>query len=315
VPRNEKELLKRIRRSAGRGRAGVLGIGDDCAVLRIPTKHEALITTDFNLEGVHFRREWHPAGAVGHRCLARGLSDIAAMGGTPLAAFLSLALPPKLPQTWVDQFVAGLLKLAKQHRIVLAGGDTAQSPDAILADIIVLGSVPAGKAVRRSGAKAGDLVYVTGTLGAAIADLYQLEGGTKLRPASHRKHFYPEPRIAVGQYLREKQLASAMIDISDGLSTDLSHICEESKVGAVIDVNALPAAVPGEQGIEFALHGGDEYELLFTASANRRVPKQIAGVPVARIGEIVRKREMKLLTRNRRSRPLTPGGWEHFRGS
>ena len=315
MPLKEKQLIARIRRVAGRGGRGVLGIGDDCAVLRIPTGDEALVTTDFSLEGVHFRREWHPPDAVGHRCLARGLSDIAAMGGTPRAAFLSLALPEELPQGWVDQFIAGFLKLAKWYSVPLAGGDTAQSPDGILADIVVLGSVPAGEAILRSGARAGDLIYVTGTLGAAIADLDQLRTGKKLRPQSHRKHFYPEPRVAVGRFLREKKLVSAMIDISDGLSTDLSHICEESGVGAVIHAEEIPAGVRGKDGLRFALHGGDEYELLFTAGPGRRVPKQIAGVPITRIGEIVRGRQMKLTLRNGNSEALAPGGWEHFKNS
>jgi len=282
--------------------------------VRLPRGDEALVTTDFSLEGVHFRREWHPPDTVGHRCLARGLSDIAAMGGTPRAAFLSLALPGTVAQSWVGKFLFGFLKLARKHSVVLAGGDTAQSPDGILADIVVLGSIPAGEAILRSGARARDLIYVTGNLGAALADLNRLQEGEKLRPASHRKHFYPEPRIAVGKYLREHKLASAMIDISDGLSTDLSHICEESGVGAVVDAASLPTAVRGDEGLQFALHGGDEYELLFTARPSRRVPKQIAGVPVTRIGEILRSKKMKLLLANGKVEPLRVRGWEHFSG-
>ena len=153
MPLKEKQIIDRIRQKVGLfSRGAGIGIGDDCAVLRLPAGHEALVTTDFSLEGVHFRREWHLADSIGHRCLARGLSDIAAMGGVPRAAFLSLALPPDLPQGWVDGFVGGLLKLAKRYSVVLAGGDTAQSPDGVLADIMVLGSVPAGKAILRSGA-------------------------------------------------------------------------------------------------------------------------------------------------------------------
>ncbi len=314
MPLQEKQLIASIRKKSPALKNSV-GIGDDCAVLRIPTGHEALVTTDFSLEGVHFRREWHPADAVGHRCLARGLSDIAAMGGKPLAAFLSLALPEELPQTWVDEFIAGVLKLAHRYSVPLAGGDTAQSPDGVLADIVVLGSVPSGTAILRSGAKPGDLIYVTGSLGAAMAELNQLREGKKLRPGSHRKHFYPEPRIAVGQFLREKKLVSAMIDISDGLSTDLSHICEESGVGAVIRADAVPIAIRGKDSLQFALHGGDEYELLFTAPPGRRVPKHIADVPITHIGEIVRGRQMKLTLRNGNSEGLASGGWEHFKNS
>jgi thiamine-monophosphate kinase len=309
---NEKLLIERIRRAAAtRGDRAGHGIGDDCAVLSLPRGHEALITTDFSLEGIHFRREWHPPDSVGHRCLARGLSDIAAMGAIPRAAFLSLALPPELPQSWVDRFVAGLLKLAGRYSVPLAGGDTAQSPAGILVDIVVLGSVPTGRAILRAGARAGDFLYVTGTLGLAAAALNQLRDGKELRPKSHPKHFYPQPPIAVGQFLREKKLASAMIDISDGLSTDLGHICDESGTGAVVYAEALPAA-GGNDGLTLALHGGDEYELLFTAPPNRQVSKQIAGVPITRIGEILSGKGMRLATADGKTQPLKPAGWEHF---
>ncbi len=219
-----------------------LGIGDDCAALRIPHGHEVLVTTDFSLEGIHFRREWHTPEVVGHRCLTRGLSDIAAMGGRPIAAFLSLALPQSLPQSWVDRFLAGLLRLADAFQMTLAGGDVAQSPGGILADIAVVGSAPKQKAVLRSGAKPGDRVYVTGELGGSAATLKLLFSGRKLRPADYCQHFCPQPRVAVGEFLRRKRLASAMIDLSDGLSTDLGHICDESGVGAEIQAQAIPLA-------------------------------------------------------------------------
>jgi thiamine-monophosphate kinase len=312
MPAKELELIQRIRRSAARGRQKPRhGIGDDCAVLDLPRGHEVLVTTDFTLEDIHFRRTWHPADSVGHRCLARGLSDIAAMGGTPRAAFLSLALPADLPQDWVDDFMGGLLKLARKYTIPLAGGDTSQSPNGILADIIVVGSVPTGKALLRSGAKAGDILYVSGTLGASIATLQALRSRKRLRPSSHLRHFYPDPRIALGQYLREKNLASAMIDTSDGLSTDLRHICDESRVGAVVESASLPAT-PGKDGSDYALHGGEDYELLFTAPPNRRIPRQIAGTPITRIGEIVRGKQIKLVNADGTSQPLQAAGWQHF---
>src|SRR5271169_1345538 len=175
MPAKELELIQRIRRAAAHGREKPgRGIGDDCAVLRIPSGHELLVTTDFTLEDIHFRRAWHPADSVGHRCLVRGLSDIAAMGGVPRAAFLSLALPSELPPRWVDDFLAGFLKLARSHAVALAGGDTAQSPAGILADIIVVGAVPTGRAILRSGARIGDIIYVSGTLGASVATLQEL---------------------------------------------------------------------------------------------------------------------------------------------
>ena len=312
MPAKELELIQRIRRAAVHGRAKPgRGIGDDCAVLRIPSGHELLVTTDFTLEGVHFRREWHPADSVGHRCLARGFSDIAAMGGIPHSAFLSLALPADLPQRWVDHFIRGFLKLAQRYSVTLAGGDTAQSPDGILADIIVVGTVPTGKAVLRSGARVGDIIYVSGTLGASVATLQELRSGKKQRPSAHPRHFYPDPRIALGRYLRDKKLPTAMIDTSDGLSTDLRHICDESNLGAIVDAAALPA-VPGDNGLQFALHGGEDYELLFTAPPSRRIPRKIAGIPITRIGSITRGKQIMLLTPDGNSQPLPPGGWQHF---
>ena len=319
MPLSERKLIERIAQAArtpGSSRLIAKGIGDDCAVLRVPEGHEALITTDFSLEGVHFRREWHPADAVGHRCLTRGLSDIAAMGGEPLAAFLSLALPAELPQRWADQFVKGMLTLAHRFGVALAGGDTAQSPVGVLADITVVGSVPAGQAILRSGARPGDSIFVTGELGAPVALLEQMfaDPERKFRAAAFPAHFYPEPRIAVARKLRTQKLATAMIDISDGLSTDLRHICESSGVGATIIERALPIASLGRHEVErrHALHGGDEYQLLFTAPASRRIPKQIAGVSITRIGYINEGAEIVIEHENGYTTELEPGGWEHF---
>lgn len=311
MPLTEKIVIERIRRAAAEKHRYGIGIGDDCAVLPMPKGHEALVTTDFTLEDVHFRQAWHPPDSVGHRCLARGLSDIAAMGGIPRTAFLSLAVPAKLLQRWIDDFMRGLLLLARNSDVRLAGGDTAQSPGGIMADIVVLGSVPTGKAVLRSGARIGDLIYVTGTLGESVAALYALRDSKKLRPKLYPKHFYPQPRLEVGRYLREKNIATSMIDISDGLSTDLGHICDESGVGAVV----YAEAVPRDRKIvdlPLALHGGEEYELIFTAAPDQRVPKQIAGVAITPVGEITRGKSINLATADGRTKPLKPGGWQHF---
>jgi thiamine-monophosphate kinase len=321
VPLPEKALISRIRQST-RGRGGVTtgvttGIGDDCAVLRIPAGHEALVTTDFMLEGIHFRREWHSAEVIGRRCLTRGLSDLAAMGGEPLAVFLSLALPRKLPQSWVNQFMQGLLELAGECKVALAGGDTAESPAGVLADIVVLGSVPKGRAILRSGARPGDRIYVTGEVGGSAAALTEFFAGRRPAPKSHARHFHPVPRLKAGRFLREKGLASAMIDLSDGLSTDLAQVCEESGVGAEILGSAIPRAAVGKTRAEVdlrqALHGGEDYELLFTAPRAKRVPNRIAGVRVSLIGHITRSQQVVLVDGNGDSRPLKPQGWEHFR--
>jgi thiamine-monophosphate kinase len=285
-------------------------------VLRIPLGHQILLTTDFSLEGVHFRREWHPPESVGHRCLARGLSDIAAMGGVPVAVFLSLAVPRKLPQMWVDRFFNGLLKLMKQSNVVLAGGDTSESADGVLADIVVIGSIPQGKSILRSGARPGDRIYVSGQLGgsAATLDLLFSKPRKKLKPTVFASHFFPTARIHVGRILRERSIPRAMIDISDGLSTDLSHICEESGTGAEIRIDALPRATIAKckVDLEFALHGGEAYELLFTAKQRTPVPAKIAGTPITCIGEITRGKELVLVSADQTRSELKIRGWQHF---
>jgi thiamine-monophosphate kinase len=332
VPLPEKALIAQIRRLATSDRrrpadrsvrprrnAIFTGIGDDCAVLRLPPGRDSLVTTDFTLEGIHFRRNWHPPESVGHRCLARGLSDIAAMGGEPSAVFLSLALPRDLSQAWVGRFVRGLVNLAGRFGVTLAGGDTAESPNGILADIIVVGSVPKGKAILRSGARPGDSIYVSGELGGSASAVIAMQSKpkSKLKPQDHMRHFYPEPRLEIGRILRQKGLASAMIDTSDGLSTDLAHICEESGVGAEIEAELVPRARVGkparEVGLDLALHGGEDYELLFTAQAGKRISAKIGGVAVTRIGRITRRK--KIVIRNSRGvgSELRPQGWEHFR--
>jgi thiamine-monophosphate kinase len=319
MPVSERKLIERIRRSVRGGASVVTGIGDDSAVLRVPPGNEVLVTTDFSIENVHFRRDW-PAELVGWRCLTRGLSDVAAMGGEPLAVFLSLAIAKDVPQKWVDRFLNGLLDLAKEFKVPLAGGDTAQSTAGVQADIVVIGSVPKGEAILRSGANPGDLIYVTGHLGAAADALARLKlpkPGRAKRVSAQLSRHRPVPRIAIGRWLRQRGIASAMIDLSDGLSTDLSHICEESRVGAEIEAGAIPRAQGGTQktlvALELALHGGDDYELLFTSDPSVLLPSKVAGVGVTRIGRITKSRGMRLLT-NGRARRLQAGGWEHFRG-
>lgn len=327
MPLSEKALIAQIRKktaSSARGRTGpnhtiLTGIGDDCAVLRPVAGHDLLVTTDFTLEGIHFRRDWHPPESVGHRCLARGLSDIAAMGGEPVAIFLSLAVPRDMPQSWVNRFARGLISLAEKHGAALAGGDTAESPNGIVADIIVVGSVPKDKAILRSGAKPGDRIYVTGQLGGSAAAVAKMRAQPQknVNPRDYTRHFYPEPRIELGPILREQNLASAMIDTSDGLSTDLAHICEESGVGTEIDSSLIPRAHVGKPSkpvdLDLALHGGEDYELLFTARQRQRIPKKIAGVPVTPIGQISRSRGIFIRDVGGIVHPFQPQGWEHFR--
>jgi thiamine-monophosphate kinase len=340
-PAGELDLIHRIRERSSRPRGGEvrLGIGDDCALLRPRSSEELAVTTDLSIAGRHFQLEWHPPEAVGHRTLARGLSDLAAMGARPVAAFLSLGLPRELAASrkssartpsspaWLDKFLDGFLALAAATGTPLAGGDLAESP-IFVADIVLTGAVRRGRALLRSGARPGDLLYVTGALGGAAAGLARLTDWAAQQPQSQTDrtprppraleptltpHLYPQPRLAQGQWLVRRKAATAALDISDGLSTDLAHLCEESRVTAEIDAVSLPIHTGAT--LEQALHGGEDYELLFTASPASRLPRSIAGVPVTQIGRIVRKNarrpQMTLLTAQGRQ-PLAPRGWEHF---
>jgi thiamine-monophosphate kinase len=326
-PRSELDLLGEIRRRAGHGVRGQdirLGIGDDCALLGLRAGEELAVTTDLSIAGRHFRIDWHPPESVGHRTLARGLSDLASMGARPVAAFLSLGVPRELtrPQgrarAWVDRFFDGFFRLAQEHKTPLAGGDLAESPLAV-ADIMLIGAVPAGKALLRSGARPGDLLYVTGSLGGAAAGLRKLSGGGRRRTGrvgdsgAESAHLYPHPRIAQGLALRRRGLAIAAIDLSDGLSTDLAHLCEESGVGAIIETGLLPVAEGAS--LAQAFHGGEDYELLFASRPAAPMPHSIAGVPITRIGEVIRLRPGKppvMAAHRGKMTPLEPHGWEHF---
>lgn len=324
---NELDLIAAIRRrSTGTHRGIALGIGDDCAILRPPAGHEILVTTDFTLEDRHFRRDTHAPESAGHRTLARGLSDLAAMGAKPLAAFLSLALPKPLLATakgrhWLDRYLDGLHTLAARSGVTLAGGDTSESPSPqILADIVLLGTAPRGRALRRATAQPCDAIYVTGALGGAAAELQTLlaKPTTRYQPGAHPQLF-PKPRLAVGQALLRRRIATACIDLSDGLSTDLTHLCEASGVCAEIASAALPLhplAKGSLDALSLALNGGEDYELLFTASPKTKVPGSIAGVAITRIGTIraaaPNQPTLTLIEPDGRSRTLPPAGWQHF---
>jgi thiamine-monophosphate kinase len=325
MPIAENQLIERIARASraampaqrrpGTGRI-LRGIGDDCAVLGTPAGQQTLVTTDLSLEDVHFRREWHPADSVGHRCLTRGLSDIAAMGGEPYAAFLSLAMPADLPQRWADQFFDGLLEAARQGGVTLAGGDIAQSPSGIMADITVVGAVATGRAILRSTARPGDHIFVTGELGAPYALLEQMyeKPERRFRAAAYPAHFYPQAQLGLGRYLSKQQIPSAMIDISDGLSIDLARLCRASGCGAALQENAIPVASLNRHEVELrhALHGGDEYQLLFTAPPGRRIPSSHKGTPLTLIGYVTDGSEITIEHENGYLTELEPEGWQYF---
>ncbi|WP_348262334.1 thiamine-phosphate kinase [Telmatobacter sp. DSM 110680] len=325
----ELALIDRIRGRAASSKSSALrlGIGDDCALLRLKADEEFAVTTDLSIAGRHFKMEWHPPRAVGHRTLARGLSDLAAMGARPVAAFLSLGLPRELTvchgrnPSWVDGFLDGFLALADQYRTPLAGGDLAESPVA-LADVVLVGAVPLGRAMLRSGARPGDLLCVTGALGGAAAGLELLRktAGSRRSDRSHSDgdvrlapHLWPLPRIVQGLRLRQNLGATAAIDLSDGLSTDLNHLCQESGVSAEVDAQSLP--IHTGASLEQALHGGEDYELLFTVRPDAVLPRRIAGVRVSQIGRITKKhrsRSRVVLLEGSGRRSLTSEGWQHF---
>jgi thiamine-monophosphate kinase len=301
-----------------------LGIGDDAALFKGTSGSEQILTCDWFLEGSHFLRDKHPPDAVGWKCLARAVSDVAAMGGVPRCFLLSLALPGSHTGLWLDQFLRGLRRAASRFGCVLAGGDTTRSKD-ILINVTVIGEVRSGKGVLRSGARPEDVLFTSGRLGQAELGLRLLRGSKRLvdgRNPLLRKHLYPEPRLALGQWLAEKRLASAMMDLSDGLSTDLPRLCAASGVGARLEGTKIPAdRVPmsarrgGDDPLNLALHGGDDYELLFTVPRRKlkHLPRSQNGTLITAIGEITKERSLLLIDQAGREAPLPNLGWDPFR--
>lgn len=301
----EAELVAKIRGLASAGhheRSLIQGIGDDCAILRPDATHDLVFTTDFVLENRHFTLETHSAADVGHLALARSLSDIAAMGAEPLFCLVSLAVPAQFAEEWIEQFYKGLLALGTRCKLELAGGDLSRFAN-VVANVTCCGHVPRGKAMLRSGAKAGDKIYVTGVLGASAHALASL--AAKQQPASARALLRPEPRIRAGVALRRLGICAAM-DLSDGLSLDLHRLCLESGVAAELDSD-LPVAPAAT--VDEALHGGEDYELLFTASSKVWVPRAIDDIPVTCIGSILGGRPGRVRWNKR---VLEPKGFDHF---
>jgi len=329
-PQNENSILSRIsaRFRSSRSRAAApsvaLGIGDDAALFRPKPGFETILTCDWFIEGTHFLRDRHPPDAVGWKCLARALSDIAAMGGTPRCFLLSLALPETHAGRWLNLFLGGLNRASHRFRCALAGGDTTRRRE-ILINVAVVGEVPTGHAVLRSGAQPGDILYVSGSLGEAEFGLQLLlrsKGPTSRRSSVTRKHLYPEPRLALGQWLLKKRLVTSMMDLSDGLSSDLPRLAAASSVGARVEVAKIPrvrTSAPvlkqGRDPLQLALYGGDDYELLFTVPPGKTefLSRTFQGAALTAIGKITGERNLLLLDEHGRPSDFVARGWDPFR--
>ncbi|MDP5146094.1 thiamine-phosphate kinase [Shewanella sp. ULN5] len=316
----EFQLIEQFFKNKGQKRRDVmLGIGDDCALVQPADGKVIAISCDTLVEGVHFFADM-PAHALGYKSLAVNLSDLAAMGAEPAWMTLALSLPD-VNQQWLADFSSGLFEAAEYYGVALVGGDTTRGPRCI--NVTINGQVPKGKALKRSGAKIGDWVFVTGSLGDSALGLDMLRNKQVIKPEHKEyllnRHYYPTPRVLAGQALRG--LASSAIDLSDGLVSDLSHILKASNVGAVIDANAIPLSssltesVGAEQALAYALTGGEDYELLFTVPEAQRGAIDTAllhaGVKFVKIGQICSGNKIKFTLDGQ---PFTPEfkGFEHF---
>ncbi len=325
--RTEREFFRWLRGLVPSRAQGLrLGIGDDAALVEVARGHEFILTTDMSIEDVHFTSRLHPPRSVGHRALARSLSDIAAMGGNPRFAMVSLALSRRGTRDWIEEFYGGLCTLAMRFGLAVIGGDTAIVSGKTVIDVVVAGEVLKGRALRRSGARPGDQIFVSGRLGVSALGLRLLQSNSSRRWGNAARavsaHLYPEPRCGLGRFLCRRHLASALIDVSDGLSTDLSHLCEASGVGARVWADRIPGPeVPDAQkslaasSLDLALHGGEDYQLLFTVPPSKasQVPRRSGGIPIHPIGEIRRSKELILVRPNGKEVPLRPAGYDHFR--
>ena len=316
--RSEFEFIKRIKDMYGLG-----AVGDDCAVLPKDAEFDMVVTTDMLVEGIDFRLDWTTPEYLGHKALAVSLSDIAAMGAKPDWAMLSIGVPPGLwGDHFLDMFYAGWHDLAAEHGVQLVGGDISRVPDHLIIDSIVGGSVKKGKAVRRSGARVGDGIYVTGRLGGAAAGLECLKNGQRISDADAPtlqlllRQLRPNPRIGAGTYLATNSLATAMIDISDGLSSDLHHLINASGVGARIFAGSIPiedmnAVFESDAAsLDAALHGGEDFELLLTADEKKLSAEDLARF--SRIGEVTANIGVIELSIDAETRVLDPKGYRHF---
>lgn len=299
----EFELIARLTAGAPREAKDLIrGVGDDCAVIAGPGGRDWLVTADALIENVHFNLKWADLKALGRKALSVNLSDIAAMGGTPRFYLVAIGLPPKRALSIAEPIYAGMRETAKEHGLIMIGGDTVASPSSLTLSITAIGEIERSRCLYRSGARAGDAIYITGTSGGSALGLCCLKAGFKGDDALPfiKRHLDPMPRIAEGQWIANSRMATAMIDVSDGIVADLSHIADESGAGFEVDVSAVPrdpgfGRLAGELGhdpVDLALTGGEDYELLFTIAGDRadelrRIAAQCpGGCKMTRIGTI-----------------------------
>ncbi len=336
---NEFDFIERLRRHAEKRASApelVRGIGDDAAVIKQFSGRDTVISADLLIENIDFRLEVNPPRLLGHKVLAVSLSDIAAMGARPRWAMLSLGVPQEVWETnFVEEFYEGFFGLADRYDVRLIGGDLSRTGEKVVVDSVVLGECASGESVSRFGARPGDCLFVTGALGGSAAGLRLLERGASL--GSHEadaadihaiqdllmRHLRPEPRVGWGLVLGEEHLATAMIDISDGLSSDVHHLCHESNVGVKIQSASIPAdplvaGLSGRRALDplmLALNGGEDFELLFAVSPDNisKLPTRVDGVAVTEIGEVKPAAAGILLSEGSRDWDLQPEGWMHFK--
>ncbi|MFZ5995709.1 MAG: thiamine-phosphate kinase [Thermodesulfobacteriota bacterium] len=325
----EQGLLSILRKNFSRvKRPDILrGIGEDCAVIPMSRTRHLLVTTDTLVEGIHFRLDYTTPYLLGKKAMAVNLSDVASMGGAPTHAFLNLALPEELPVSFVRQLIQGINFWCRRYSVPIIGGDTVSCPYGVVLTITVLGEGHKGEIALRSGAREGDLIFVSGYLGDAAAGLALLAGKRKPDPAYRRlvrAQLDPIPQLELGRYLAGHKLASAMIDLSDGLATDLAHIAEESGVAAEIDYGNLPISVAccklakesGASARAWALFGGEDYGILFTVSPDnaekiKKEVKSLTGAGPFCVGKIVKGRGV-FLWEGGYKKDITHKGYDHF---
>lgn len=315
----EFELIEWIRQQTAVSDYLIQGIGDDCAIEEPSPEHDLLTSTDLFIEGVHFKREWTTLYNLGRKAAAVNISDIAAMGGTPRALFLGIGRSSQVSDRETQELISGFIYETQRHGAVLAGGDTCGSPGPLIIAVTVQGRVTGGEAICRQGASYGDAVYVSGSLGDSSLALQQLQAGQVPEPYLAQRFHLPVPRVELGQILSAKQIATAMLDVSDGLLADLGHILSASHVGAELELDKLPLSASFQQLmqkdtslLDLALAGGEDYELVFTSPLKDLADQPNLPTPVARIGVITQEPGIRIRRPDGQLYQCQRGGFDHF---